>query len=426
MALAIHRGAGKSIFSVNHLIIKALQDTDPLAVYVYLSPQKTQCKANVWDVFKLYLSHLPRGSVVFNEAELKITLPHGAVIRLLGANDPDNLRGMHLSGIIMDEVAQMPAPTWDEVVFPMLQAKKAWAVFIGTPKGQNLFYDLFQKKKKLEDNPDPKIQAQAKHWHSMLLDVFQTGVFNDEEISEFEANRGDAFQQEYMCSFTAAIKGTFYGKSIEQLYSNGQVIEGLYDPAYKVYTSWDLGNKDSTAIWFAQVKDEKINIIDFYENSDIIDLEYYFTVLKSKPYSYKVAFVPHDIKQGHVGMAQTRLRQFREAGLTTKIMPKIAPIEGINAVRKVLKDCYFVPSQEVTYGLKCLMNYKAKYNEKLGMTAPGEVHDWASHAADSFRYMILGLRDYKTKSYDPKINSEYNFFMHESKDTYPDYDPLKI
>lgn len=415
MVLVVHRFAGKSHFAINHLIMKALQNTKPLSKYAYVSPYKSQCKRNTWSEFRHYLNHIPSSKIYFNEAELRIVLPNGATIYLLGADDPDSLRGVHLDGAVMDEVAQMPSTTWSEILYPALQSKNGWGLFIGTPKGKNLFYDLFMK----HTHEDELIR---RDWKSELKTVDDTKVLTDEQIKVHLLNIGeDAFQQEFMCSWTAAIKGTYYGRTLEQMAANGHITQDLYDSTLPVITAWDLGNSDSTSIWFAQIKEGNVNIIDFFEDNNEPNLEHYIEVMKSKGYKYECTLLPHDSAHRIIGMAQTRFQQIKAAGLKPKLVPKMGIMDGINAVRSLLPKCYF-DLNKVDYGLKCLTHYRAKYNERMSVLMATAVHDWSSHAADAFRYLALGLKDPKLMNNDLIIKSDYNPFKPNEPKTYTDYD----
>jgi hypothetical protein len=79
-----------------------------------------------------------------NESELRVDLINGSMIRLYGADNPDALRGPYLDGVVLDEFADMKPEVWNEVVRPMLADRQGWATFIGTPKGKNEFWRLYE------------------------------------------------------------------------------------------------------------------------------------------------------------------------------------------------------------------------------------------------------------------------------------------
>lgn len=198
--LACHRRSGKSHLAAYELSAAALQKEGN---YAYFSPQKNQTKTNVWDVFKLILKNFigVKGKdgtelVYFKESDITIRFFNGSVIYFLGGEDPDKIRGVKLSGAIIDEVAQMPVELWTEVLRPALMDTHGWALFIGTPKGINLFSELFYRGQDPEFKPD---------WSSRRFTCYDTKALNDEEIEAYKKEVNEnTFQREMMCSFDAS------------------------------------------------------------------------------------------------------------------------------------------------------------------------------------------------------------------------------
>ena len=144
--LVAHRRFGKTVLVINHLIKMATLCDRPRGVYAYVGPLRNQAKNVAWDYLKHYTAPLP-GRVV-NESELMISIPsrgNGAKVRIFGADNPDALRGLYFDGVVLDEVAQMRPEVWEEVVRPALADRNGWAVFIGTPKGVNLFSEQYYR-----------------------------------------------------------------------------------------------------------------------------------------------------------------------------------------------------------------------------------------------------------------------------------------
>ena len=189
--LVCHRRFGKTVCAVNALVDAALRFHRNDGRFVYMAPYFSQAKRVSWDYFKQYCHGIP--NVKFNEAELTVILPNGCTIRLCGADNADNLRGIYLDGVVMDEMADMKPNVWGEVVRPTLTDRQGWALFIGTPKGINLFYELYQK---ALIHPD---------WHVSLFRASETGLLKKEEL---DAARGDMtenkYAQEFECDFAAS------------------------------------------------------------------------------------------------------------------------------------------------------------------------------------------------------------------------------
>ena len=148
---------------------------------------------------------------------------------------------------------------------------------------------------------------------------------------------------------------------------------------------------DSTAIWFVQRSDNnQIRFIDYYENSGE-GLGHYVNVLSKKPYVYAIDSAhtaPHDIKVRELGTGKSRWEQAAGLGIRFQICPNLSLEDGIEAARLLLKTCWF-DADKCKDGLKALENYRRQYNEDRQCFNAKPLHDWTSHAADSFRYTAI-------------------------------------
>ncbi len=197
-AVVAHRRAGKTELMVIRLLLAAMtiDRVHPAPFFGYVAPFLNQAKAVAWDRLKFYSRELP--GVKINESELTIYLWNKAAIRLFGADYPDRLRGLGFDGIVMDEVAQMRPETWAAVVRPALVDRDGWAAFIGTPKGVNVFYDLYQS---ALGNPD---------WFAGFYPADQTGLIEEATLVQLRREMGEGlFRQEFLCDFTADNSDTF-------------------------------------------------------------------------------------------------------------------------------------------------------------------------------------------------------------------------
>ena len=196
VVLVAHRRMGKTVMVVNHLIKKALLCERENGVFAYVAPFKNQAKNIAWQYLKKFTSPLP-GCVV-NESELFVQLPNKARIRLFGADNADALRGLYFDGVVLDEVAQMQPYVWWEVIRPALSDREGFAVFIGTPRGINLFYELYALACR-------NMNQGQNDWHATLCRADETGVLPDKELNALKADMSpNAFRQEYLCDFSAA------------------------------------------------------------------------------------------------------------------------------------------------------------------------------------------------------------------------------
>lgn len=191
--LVAHRRMGKTVLAVNQTIKRAFKDAKERGIYGYVAPFRNQAKNIAWAYLKHYTAGVPSRHV--NEQELIITLPNGAKIRIFGADNPDALRGLYFDGVVLDEVAQMKREVWEEIIRPALSDRKGWAVFIGTPKGVNLFHELYTKAQK----------DSAGEWTALLYRVSDTDSLDPEEVERVRREMsGNAFRQEYLCDFAAS------------------------------------------------------------------------------------------------------------------------------------------------------------------------------------------------------------------------------
>lgn len=194
--LVAHRRLGKTVLSVNHLIKRAITDRKERGMYAYLAPFRNQAEQIAWGYLKHYTSQIPATTI--NEQKLSILLPNGATIRIFGADNPDALRGMYFDGVVIDEVAQIKPTLWGEVIRPALADRKGWAAFIGTPKGINLFSQIYDQALNLMSKGDPD-------WSAMLYSVEQTHVIDEKELAALKVEMSEnEFRQEFLCDFSAA------------------------------------------------------------------------------------------------------------------------------------------------------------------------------------------------------------------------------
>ena len=371
-----HRRFGKTVFAINQMIKSAVEDLQTgkkAPRYAYLAPLFKQAKTVAWDELKRLLIDFP--DIKFNEAELRADFM-GARIQLYGADNPDTLRGIYLDGVILDEYAQMNPKMYSEVIRPALSDRKGWAVFIGTPKGKNEFYDLYHS------------ANDKKGWKRFLFKASETGILDDEELELAKQDMADTeFEQEYECSWSAALRGAYYAKEIEAAYDEDRVGKVPYDPSKQVVTAWDLGVSDSTSIWFAQYDGKAINIIDYYESSGE-GLPHYIDVLNHKEYRYGAHIAPHDIVVREFSTGKSRKDLAFSLGIDFQVAPKLKVMDGIDAVRTTLNKCWF-DELKTKKGLEALLQYRSSYDDKKKIWSQKPVHDWTSHASDAFRYLCV-------------------------------------
>jgi len=383
--LVCHRRFGKTVFTINECLDKALRNELKNPQYAYIAPTYGQAKRVAWDYFKEYTRNIP--GVTVNEAELRIDIPRPdrrdrVRFMLLGAENPNTLRGLYLDGVILDEFAEMDPTAWSQVVRPALSDRLGWAIFIGTPKGQNHFFDIFEKSHGAED------------WFRAIYPVSETMIVPASELRAARLTMSpEEYDQEYECSFTAAMVGAYYAKTLEELDRKSRITKVEWEKHIPVCTYWDLGISDKTCIWFGQVVGREIHWIDYLEDAGK-GLDFYAKEIKDRPYVYGFHFLPHDGAARELGTGKTRQELLEDllGRRNVEICPLHRPEDGINAVRMVLDRSYF-DREKCNVGLKALKNYQRKWDSKNGMFLSKPLHNWASHASDAFRTGAMSIND---------------------------------
>jgi hypothetical protein len=232
--LIVHRGGGKTLAAVMKLINSGLRIEN--GRFAYIAPELKQAKTAAWGYLCQYARKCPQH--VVNETELWVQLPGGSRIRIFGADDPDSLRGQHLDGIVLDEVAQMKPHVWGEVLLPALASKNGWALFIGTPKGTNLLSDTFYKAE-----ADPA-------WFAKRFTISDTNVFDEAQLATIRKNQTDQqWRQEYLCDFDASGIETLISIDLVRSAMGRHIPEGAFNSEPKTMgVDVALGGGDLTVI----------------------------------------------------------------------------------------------------------------------------------------------------------------------------------
>ena len=370
--LVCHRRFGKSVLSINQLIKTAV--SKPMSRCAFVAPTYRQGKSIAWEYLKQYTQPLMYLGGNKNETELKIELFNGSAIQIFGADHPDSLRGMGFHGVVLDEYALMAPRVWTEIIRPAISDHLGWVMFIGTPMGHNQFWEVY----------DFSLRGH-KDWFGQLYRASETNVIPHEELKQAqEIMTDEQYQQEFECSFTAAVSGAYYGKLISKAEKENRIANVPVDEHVGVETWWDLGIGDSTAIWFAQRIGEEIHLIDYYENSGE-SLAHYADVLEEKGYAYERHIAPHDIMARELGTGKSRFEVSQDLGIDFEVAPKLEVDHGIESVRNALPHCWF-DREKCKLGLDALRQYRKQWDEKNQVFKNKPLHDWCSHAADSFRY----------------------------------------
>lgn len=384
-----HRRAGKDELALHWTAVAAHKR---VGTYWHMLPVAKQARKAIWDAINPHTGKRrideafpPALRETTRDNEMFIKFVNGSTWQVVGSDNYDNLVGSPPIGIVFSEYALAKPQAWD-FLRPILAENGGWSLFIYTARGRNHGADLFEMAKS-----NPK-------WFAQRLTVDDTQAISPAIIKE-ERDSGmseDMIRQEYYCSFDAAVMGAYYGELLNSAEAEGRVCGVPYDSSALVTTAWDLGYGDDTAIWFAQIIGQQVNVIDYYENRGV-GLDHYAKVLQSKPYAYHKHLLPHDGSKGELIAGTTIVKQAQSLlGRGVEVLPRVDVQEGINASRVLMPKCWFDQTR-CAQGLKALRLYRREYNEERKVFSDKPLHDWTSHAADAFRYLAMGIEKPRPK-----------------------------
>lgn len=399
-----HRRAGKDKDCFNFTIKEAAKKT---GIYYYFFPHFSQGRKILWDGvdksgFRT-LDHIPKELIYGhpNSTEMKIRLMNGSLIQIIGTNNIDSIVGTNPIGCVFSEYSLQDPQAW-ELIRPILAENGGWSIFNFTPRGSNHAKELYD------------MACRNPAWDAELLTVNDTldeegnRIITDEHIqAEREAGMSEDFiQQEFYCSFTLGVEGSYYARQVQLARDEERISRIPYDPQSRVYTAWDLGYGDSTAIIFYQICGNEIHCIDYYENHGE-GLPHYAKLLHDKPYVYADHFAPHDIDSHAFSSGLSAKEVGSSLGIKFIPLPtlKLSIEDGIEAMRGIFPRLW-IDEDKCKQLIKCLENYRKEFDTKYNTYKLRPVHDWASHGADAARYMAIAIKRYVDISKDTMTDKE--------------------
>jgi hypothetical protein len=377
----VHRRAGKSTALLWRGLRHAIVCKKPLPRSVHILPYAVQWgRTGLWDQLVSAAESIPGCEV--RKAAMSVKLPNGGTFVCGGADNQDTWRGGYADHVTIDEADDCPPSMVPLVVEPMLADRDGVLVRSGTPKGRGVLQAAYDR-------------ARVTPGHSSyLLDYTKTKALSDSAIERLKMEMTEEeFASELCCSFEAPNSGSYYGKLMQAAEDEGRIGNVPHEPTLRVWTSWDLGIDDSTAIWFVQtLRSGEWRVIDYIEGSGEA-LEYYVRLLQARGYAYERHLLPHDAEVRELGSGRSRTETLHGLGVKpTRIVRQHNVADGIQAVRAVLPRCWF-DAGRCALGIRALRNYRREWNENAQTWRSNPVHDHASHGADSMRYMALGVRE---------------------------------
>jgi hypothetical protein len=190
------------------------------------------------------------------------------------------------------------------------------------------------------------------------------------------------------------LPGAIWGRELYQAEQDGRITEVEYDRYADVFTSWDLGYSDDTAIWTWQVILGEVHFIDYY-NASGKSIDHYAAQVLSKPYKYKTHFLPHDARAKTLASGGKSVIEMLAEHLTLNkmaITPSLSMQDGIQATRQMMPRAWF-DKERCHDGLEALKQYQREWDDDKKMFRDKPRHDWTSHAADAMRYASINWRE---------------------------------
>ena len=392
----IHRRGGKDLICFCRFLLPSAFKRP--GTYPYIWPSLKQGRDAIWegkdekgrDVLDYYVPH--EMIIKADNADMKLTvraIGGTSQIQIFGTNlgQYEALRGKPANKAVFAEYARQD-PRGEEAVAPMLVKTGGIAIYNSTPNGNNHFKRGYYMAK---NNPDcyaitATVNDTFDHNNNRL--VTEANIQRERDKGRTE----DYINQEYYCSFTQGIEGTYIGKQLQIAEKDGRIGNFRYDESVPVYTVWDLGVANFMAIIFYQLIGNEVHIIDYHEASGF-SFVYYAQVLKDKGYLYQKHWAPHDIKAREMGSddskekrALSRLEKAEKVGIKFDIIDRINFDSSVDNAIAITSRCFF-DKNKCGKLLTHLEQWGRKWNEQQQAYSDWERDDVHTHAGAAFRYL---------------------------------------
>ena len=398
VTLVLHRRAGKTTAVLNHLQRDCIRTAN--AQFAYIGPTYKQSKRVAWDIAKKISIDIP--GIDYNESELTIKYPNGSKLILVGSDNPDSLRGMALWGVGFDEYSQQPSNIFSEIISKCLADHLGYAIFFGTPKGKNEFYRIYQNAR---NNPEwiavfKTIDDSLKEETGETITNLSQALADDRKLVEQGLMTQDEFNQEWYCSFEAAIKGAYYATQIATARQQNRIKFVPYDPSLPVFMVSDLGVGQAFATGFYQKSGGELRMIDYWEGQNTDGIPQAVKAAKDKPYIYRKWFLPHDAQANSIDTGQTRVKTIKDLwpGIKVEIVEKLSVDDGINK-GKLMWAHLWIDESKCHLFLDYIPQYRQRWDENRGMFLEEPYHDFTSHGADVHRMAAIAEKKMSNEEY---------------------------
>lgn len=386
-----HRRWGKDEIALRATLVKSYQRP---ASYWHCLPLYEQGRKALWTAVNPHTGKRrideafpPETIASRDETSMFIRFKWGSTWQIVGSDRFDSLVGAGVAGVVFSEWALANPSAWG-YIRPMVEENNGWASFITTPRGNNHAKAMLDMARKSD------------RWFAEVSTVNDTGALTEAEqadaLAEYQALYGTdfgraMFEQEYLCSFSGAMIGAYWGAEINRAEREGRIRSVKVDWRHPVHTAWDLGKAVNNPIWCFQVINGVPFIVDFYqpESDDLAD---WVKWLGDKGY-VGTDYVPHDILVTEWGSKRTRLEVLQGMGRKPKRLPMVSVADGLQAGRDTINKAVFASSERVLAGIEGLKNYRRDWDDERKTFRETPVKDWAEHIGSAFRYLGLAWKE---------------------------------
>lgn len=393
------RRSGKEVESWNLLIQGAVEAP---GLYMIVYPTNVRARAVLWDGSALihgesvkFLDMIPKRLVQsINNQEMKIKLNNGSVLWVVGSDiDPDKLRGTNPRGIVYSELAYQD-PRVFYVMLPALRQNGGWLIGQSTFDGMNHFYQMIEQNKN-----DPLWYCRIDSIETLVDEKGEPYVTKAMIQEDIDAGMPMwLVNQEYFGVVQTNFETKYFAHALANIYETNKLIPNLLIPHANLYSAWDIGMNDCTAIVLFQIRRVdnyvKPHIIGYIESNNH-DLAYYINEIRKFCTRYNLVlkdhFIPHDGQKRDFNTGKNTIDFMREMGERAYIVPRPTSKENaIEAMRRKLYLCEF-NKENTSRLIDCLANYAKEFDDKMGTYKAKPKHDWSSHGVDAFQTMTLAL-----------------------------------
>lgn len=399
-----HRRYGKDEVALHRGAVAAHERQ---ANYWHMLPEYSQARKAIWDAVNPRTGkkrideafpHQLRAGI--DNTKMIVRFKNGSSWQVVGSDNPDSLVGSTPAGIVYSEWA-LSNPNVRAYLRPIITENNGWQIFITTPRGRNHAHRTYTAaKRNMEAGEDSFAQ---------ILDVNDTGALTPEQlatelrdyIDDFGEDYGRSkFEQEYLCSFEAAILGAILARSLGVAEKAGRISDKVqYDPyGAPLEITCDLGRRDTATWWFWQPQVGGYQIID-HDSGFGIDADEWCVRLQQKVNQYARAdgrpvlgriWLPHDARAKTFSAKHSAVEIFLEkfGSQHVAMVPRSSIADRVNAARVLIPRIKF-NATKCDKGLDGLRSWRYEYDEEKRMFSSDPVHDWASHDGDGFSYGAL-------------------------------------